>query len=160
MSRIRVALGVGILTALAPLVASASADAANGPTFRDCSLVGGLDPDFVQLSGVTVGPKGMLSVAPGQNHVSMEASESSDPGDSEGHDTFNVSVSSRNVATQTVAGEGIGKVVLSVPLLKSKQVGRSYTISWAAIFDTGFHECPSSSTPENTMPNPFIVTVG
>jgi hypothetical protein len=142
------------------LVASASADAANGPTFRDCSLVGGLDPDFVQLSGVTVGPKGTLSVAPGQSHVTVEASESSEPADAEHQDTFKVSVSSRNVATEAVAGEGTGKVVLSVALLKSKQVGRSYTISWAAVFDNGLHECPSSSTPENTTPNPFVVTVG
>lgn len=71
-----------------------------------------------------------------------------------------MSVASRNLATQSVAGEGVGKVVLAVPLLKSKQVGRSYTISWAATFDNGFHECPSPNTPENTTPKPFLVSVG
>ena len=69
----------GAVAVLAPLLAVSSAAAANGPTFRDCSLIGGLDPDFVQLSGVMVGPTGRLTVAQGQSQVRMEASESSDP---------------------------------------------------------------------------------
>src|SRR5438270_601371 len=55
----------GAVAVLAPLLAVSSAAAANGPTFRDCSLIGGLDPDFVQLSGVMVGPTGRLTVALG-----------------------------------------------------------------------------------------------
>jgi hypothetical protein len=41
------------------------------------------------------------------------------------------------------------------------ETGRAwFEHSWAAVFDNGLHECPSSSAPENTTPNPFVVTVG
>jgi hypothetical protein len=119
-----------------------------------------LDPDFVQLFGVTVGPTGNLSVRRGQHQVQLEASESSDPGDSLGHVTLNATVTTPHVPTQMVSGAETGKVVLAVPLLKSRQIGRTYTISWVATFDNGNHVCPSAQTPENTEPHPFVVTVG
>jgi hypothetical protein len=159
MSSIRTFLGVGGLAAGVLLVASAPASAANSPAFRDCSLVAGLDPDFVRLSEVTVGAEGLLTVPAGQKQVGVEASESSDPGDSLGHVTLKVTVASPGLATQTVAGEGTGKVLLSAPLRRSKKKGRTYTIEWAATFDNGNHVCPSESTPENTRPDPFIVAV-
>jgi hypothetical protein len=151
--------------ALAALVAAASwlfvapAAAANSPTFRDCSLVGGADPDFVQLSGVTVAPNGTVQVKRGQMQVMVEASESSDPGDNLGHVTLTVKVASHKTATREVSGAGTGKVTVAVPLARSKKLGRVYTISWADTTDNGNHVCPSSNTPENSTPKPFIVTV-
>jgi len=139
-------------------LAAPAANAANGPTFRDCSLAGGLDPDFVQLLGVAVGPGGALTVPPGTERVGIEASESSDPGDKLGHVTLKVIVTAPGVPTQSVSGEGTGKVLLAAPLGRRK-VGRTYTIGWAATFDNGNHLCPSESTPENTTPKPFVVTV-
>jgi hypothetical protein len=134
------------------------AQAANSPTFRDCSLfVVGFDPDFVQISGVTV-TGSSLTVSPNPGPVFLKASESSDPGDSAGHVTLNVTVTAPGVATQTLAGNGTGAVTLQVPLTGAG-VGRTYTISWAATFDNGNHLCPSAQTPENTAPNPFGVTV-
>ena len=59
---------------------------------------------------------------------------------------------------RTLSGAAVGSVVLSVPLLVSR-TGKTYTISWAATFDNGNHLCPSPQTPDNTAPNPFIVTV-
>jgi hypothetical protein len=158
MSRIRMLTGLAALVAASACVAAPAALATNGPTFRDCSLVSGLDPDFVQLSGVTVGPEGTLTVPRSQTHVQLEASESSDPGDSLGHVTLNATVTAPHVPTRTVSGAETGKVILSVPLLKTK-VGRGYTISWSATFDNGMHLCPSAQTPENTEPNPFVVSV-
>jgi CelD/BcsL family acetyltransferase involved in cellulose biosynthesis len=118
-----------------------------------------LDPDFVELSGVTVGPQGSLSVARGQTQVRLEASESSDPGDNLGHVTLNATVTTTHAPKQTVSGAETGKVVLALPLLKSRRRGRTYTISWSATFDNGNHMCPSSQTPENTQPRPFVLTV-
>ena len=82
----------------------------------------------------------------------------SDPGDSLGHVTLNAVITAPQVPTRTVSGAETGKVVLSLPLLKTK-VGRRYTISWSATFDNGMHLCPSPQTPENTEPNPFVVSV-
>jgi hypothetical protein len=158
MWMMRVLIALGALTAAIAWLTVPVADAANSPTFRDCSLVGGIDPDFVQLSGVTVSPNGSLSVTPSQNHVQLEASESSDPGDSAGHVTLAVTVTAPSVPPRTVSGAGTGLVTLSVPL-KGSGTGRSYTISWSATFDNGMHQCPSSVTPENTAPNPFVVNV-
>ena len=158
MWKIRVLLALGALTLGTASVGVPAAGAANSPTFRDCSLVGGVDPDFVQLSGVTVGPNGNLSVSPSQNHVQLEASESSDPGDSAGHVTLAATVTAPGATARSVSGAGTGLVVLSIPLIGSG-AGKSYTISWAATFDNGMHQCPSSFTPENTAPNPFVVTV-
>ena len=160
MWRIRMLVGVGALALAGAGLGATEASAANGPTFRDCSIVGGLDPDFVQLLGVTVGPGGSLGVVRGQTQVQLEASESSDPGDNLEHVTLSATVVSSHVPTQTVSGAETGKVLLAVPLPKSQQVGRTYTISWAATFDNGNHVCPSSQTPENTEPHPFVVTVG
>jgi hypothetical protein len=139
---------------------AASANAANTPTFRDCSLfVSGFDEDFVQISGVAVGPEGELTVPAGQKAVDVEASESPDPGDNLGHVTLTVSVSSRGIATRSFSAEGTGKATLSASLRRSKRIGRTYTIEWAATFDNGNHLCPSENTPENTKPNPFSVRV-
>jgi hypothetical protein len=134
------------------------ASAANTPTFRDCSFVGGLDPDFVELSGAKVDSQGKLSVTPTQNQVGLTASESSDPGDSMGHDTFTVTVSAPNVPARRLSGAGTGRVVLSVPLAGAG-VGSAYTISWSATFDNGNHACPSSATPQNTQSMPFVLNV-
>jgi hypothetical protein len=107
---------------------------------------------------VTVTPEGTLTVPRSQKEVPIEASESSDPGDSLGHVTLTVSVTALHVPTQSVSGEATGKVDLSAPLRRRK-LGRSYTISWAATFDNGNHLCPSESTPENTTPKPFGVSI-
>jgi len=58
--------------------------------FRDCSLVAGVDPDFVELSGAIMTSDGGLTVLPSQNSLGLTASESSDPGDSAGHVTRRV----------------------------------------------------------------------
>jgi hypothetical protein len=151
-------VGLGALAAGAASLGVSTANAANSPTFRDCSLAGGLDPDFVQLFGATVTPRGTLTVLPSQNQVQLEASESSDPGDNLGHVTLTATVTSPTVAAHTVSGAAVGKVFLSVPL-EGSGTGKSYTISWAATFDNGNHQCPSAFTPENETPRPFVVTV-
>ena len=92
MWRIRMLVGVGALALAGAGLGAPEASAANGPTFRDCSIVGGLDPDFVQLLGVTVGPGGSLGVVRGQTQVQLEASESSDPGDNLEHVTLSATV--------------------------------------------------------------------
>jgi hypothetical protein len=158
MWRTWMVLGVGALATGLALNGAVSAGAANTATFRDCALAGGVDPDFVVLSGVTVGPGGTLAVPAGQAQVTIEASESSDPGDNQGHDTLKVKVKSHHLRMVRVSGAAQGKVRLSVPLGDSK-TGRSYTISWMATFDNGFHHCPSKSTPENATPKPFVVVV-
>lgn len=158
MLRNQMLLGLGVLAAAAGAVAVGPADAANSPTFRDCSFGGGLDPDFLQLSGATVGPGGTLTVSPTQGQVQLEASESSDPGDSSGHDTLSVTVTAPNTPARTVSGAGVGKVVLAVPL-NGAGPGSNYTISWSATFDNGNHQCPSGSTPQNTTSMPFVLTV-
>jgi hypothetical protein len=147
-------VGLGALAAGAALPGVPTASAANGPAYRDCSLALGLDPDFVQLLGATVSPQGTLRVLPSQRLVQLEGSESSDPGDSAGLVTLTATASSRQ-GTQTVSGAGTGKVRVSVPLAPG---GKSYTISWAATFDNGNHQCPSAFTPENETPKPFVVT--
>jgi hypothetical protein len=151
-------VGLGALAAGTASLAVPAANAANGPTFRDCAFFGGIDPDFVQLFGATVTPQGTLTVLPSQNQVQLEASESSDPGDSSGHVTLTARVTSATVAAHTVSGAGTGKVFVSVPL-EGSGTGKSYTISWAATFDNGEHKCPSAVTPGNETPKPFVVTV-
>src|SRR2546430_1651740 len=160
MRRTCIPVGLAALAAALASPAIPTAAAENTPTFRDCSLfVAGFDPDFVQISGVMVGSNGALTVRRGQTQVGMLASESSDPGDMEGHVTLTVTVTAAGVGAQQVSGAGVGKVLLFAPLHKSKAVGRTYTIEWAATFDNGGHLCPSANTPENTAPNPFVVTV-
>ncbi len=137
---------------------SGTAVAANRPDYRDCSFSGGLDPDFVQLTGATAGNQGTLTVSPSHSTLQVTASESSDPGDSLGSDTLSVTVSSPGTSPQTVMGAGVGKVTLTAPL-SGAAPGKTYMISWAATFDNGNHMCPSSSTPQNTSPQPFVVKV-
>jgi hypothetical protein len=105
-----------------------------------------------------VNQQGNLTVPPGQSQVSLEASESSDPGDNLAHVTLKVTVTTPHLPPRNLSGAGTGKVVLSIPLVKPRPP-RSYTISWAATFDDGNHLCPSENTPENTTPKPFTVTV-
>jgi hypothetical protein len=135
-----------------------AAGAANSPTFRDCAFAAGIDPDFVQLSGATVGTGGALSVSAGQSAVTVEASESSDPGDNLGHDTLSVTVTGTGVAPMTVSGQGTGHVTLSVPL-SGVAAGGQYTLSWSATFDNAFHSCPGGMTPQNPTANPFVLSV-
>src|SRR5205807_8398048 len=119
MRRIGALLGVGGLAVGALALAAPAATAQNSPTFRDCSiLVQGVDPDFVQLFGVMLSPHGSLTVPPTERQLQLEASESSDPGDSAGHVTLKATVSAPHVATHTISGAGTGKAVVSVPLTK------------------------------------------
>jgi hypothetical protein len=162
MSRIRTPAGFAAVAALAAataLFAAPSASAANSPTFRDCSLfAAGVDPDFVQLSGVSMDAQGHLTMTPPAQAM-LQASESSDPGDSAGHVTLKVTVTAPGAAARAVSGAGTGNVTLSVPLIGSSMGATTNTVSWAATFDNGNHSCPSSSTPLNTTPMPFLVNV-
>jgi hypothetical protein len=151
--------GLGALLLGAASLTAAPASAANREAFRDCALIGGLDPDFVELFGVTVSPQDTLVVPPSAKSVQVEASESSDPGDSSGHVTLNSTVTSPGVPTRSAAGAATDKVFVALPLLAPRP-GRKYTINWSATFDNGMHACPSAFTPANTAPNPFVVTVG
>jgi hypothetical protein len=137
---------------------AATTDAANSPTFRDCSLAGGLDPDFVVLTGATADSQGNLTVTQAQTQVTLMASESAEPGDQSGHDTFTVTVSAPGVAPRTLSGTGVGHATLSVPL-SGARVGSAYTITWAATFDNGQHPCPSGLTPQNGTSNPFVLNL-
>lgn len=159
MHRVRTLAGLGLAAgAAAAALTIGAASAANRATYRDCSFVGGLDPDFVQLSGATAGPGGTLTVPASQSQVQVLASESSDPGDSSGRDTLSVTVTAPNTAAHTVSGAGTGKVSLAVPL-SGAAAGTSYTISWMATFDNENHSCPSSQTPQNANANPFVLSV-
>ena len=121
MSKVRMLVVLGLVAVGTGSLLVPSATAANSPTFRDCSLfVSGFDPDFVQISGVMVSPEGTLTVPRSQKQVPIEASESSDPGDSLGHVTLTVSVTALHVPTQSVSGEATGKVELSAPLVRRK----------------------------------------
>jgi hypothetical protein len=155
--RILIGLTVAALSAAIALVGAPAADAANSATFRDCSLFApGIDPDFVQISGVSTGAGGSLTAS---GPVKLEASESADIGDSGGHVTLNVTVTAPGAAARMASGAGTGSVRVAVPLIDSATRATTDTISWAATFDNGSHVCPSSSTPENTTPMPFVVTV-
>lgn len=153
----RFAVLVGLLLA-SGLVVVHSASAKNSVSFRDCSFTGGLDPDYVDLSGASVDSHGRLAVTPAQHHVTVKASESADPGDSAGHDTLNVTLSAPNAPSRTLSGAGVGHVSLSVPLAGAA-VGTTYTIAWSATFDNANHHCPSSMTPDNTTAHPFVLNV-
>jgi hypothetical protein len=141
-----------------------TARAENSPILRDCSLVSppppAVDPDFVLLSGGTLKSdnNGNLTVLPSQNSLDLTASESVDQGDQAGHVTLTATIAAPGVPARTFSGAGTGFVILELPL-NGSGVGEVYTISWAATFDNGQHLCPSSITPENTTPQPFIVTV-
>jgi hypothetical protein len=161
MRRVVVLASSGVL-ALA-LVATPSArtvTATNGPTFRDCSLLlNGVDPDFVQIFGVTVTPQGTLTVPATATSVGLEASESNVPADQTHHVTFSVKVGATGMVTRTVSGAGTGKVFLTVPLQGARS-GLTYTLTWAATFDNGLHACPGLVSPQNRIfRHPFLVTV-
>ena len=149
----------------ASLAAPAASAATNSPTTRDCSLFvpavalvfDGLDPDFIELSGVTVASDETLTAT--QNPVQLEASESADPGDNTHTVTLYATVSAPQTADQNLSGTGTGLVILSLPLA-SAPAGSSYTISWSATFDNGFHSCPGPVTPTNLNPSPFVVQAG
>jgi hypothetical protein len=160
MRRLGVLLGTGAVAVGGFSLVAPAATAQNSPTFRDCSLgAQGIDPDFVQLFGVGLTPQGTLTVSPSTKRLQLEGSESSDPGDSAGHDQLRATVTASHVPTQTVTGAGTGKVILSLPLLQPRP-GRTYTVSWSATFDNGNHACPSPLTPENTSPKPFVIQEG
>jgi hypothetical protein len=155
----RLKRGAALLGTAAAIVAlTPAATAANSATYRDCSFTGGIDPDYVELLSGTPGPNGTVSVPASQTSIQVKASESSDPGDSSGHDTFKVTVSTPGQAARTLSGAGVGMVTLTVPLANPAP-GATYTIGWAATFDNGGHSCPGSQTPQNSMPTPFVVTV-
>jgi hypothetical protein len=149
---IAAALSIAAMAYLAP-----SLGAANSPTFRDCALAGGIDPDFVRLMGADVSGSS-LTVPKKTKHVSVKASESSLPGDDANRVTLHASVKSKGLETPKLSGEGTGHVTLKLPL-KHRSHGRKYTIGWSATFDNGNHACPSASTPQNTAPMPYVVKV-
>ena len=147
------------LTAFAVLWASAHvASAANSATFRDCAHVFGLDPDFVQLTGATVGSGGMLAVTSSQAAVTLKASESAIPGDNLNRVSFSVSVSGTGLGVKTISGTGVGHVTLSVPL-GGVAAGGQYSLDWSATFDGGTHKCPGPADPQNPTSNPFVLSV-
>jgi hypothetical protein len=150
----------GLVVLCAAWLPASQADAANSPTFRDCSFIAGIDPDFVQLSGVGTGPGGTLAVGSAQRSVTVEASESSDPFDNLGHVALSVTVSGTGTTPRTVSGTAVGAVTLSVPL-SGVAGGGHYTLNWFAEFDNGGHACPSTGTPQNTPANtnPFVLNV-
>src|SRR5438445_4115689 len=126
MRRNRSLLVLGAAVAATATVGAPAANADNAPAFRDCSAFApGVDPDFVQLLGATVTPQGTLTVAPSQNQLQVEASESSDPGDDLGHVTLTVTVTGPHGPPLTASGGNVGKVVLAVPLTGSG-VGTAY----------------------------------
>jgi hypothetical protein len=144
------ALGVAGFTALTP-----AARAADGPTFRDCSFVGGLDPDFVRV--LDTSPR--LTVSESQQDVDLIASESTDPMDSSGGVTLSATISSPGIPSTVVKGANTGFVSLDIPLHESR-AGRIYTITWSATFDSGNHPCPGATLPTTTDGTPFKITVG
>jgi hypothetical protein len=142
------AISVAGVTVLAP-----AAGAVDNPTFRDCSFVGGLDPDYVRLFDTT-----NATVTVNQHEVDLLASESTDPMDSSGGVTITASISSPGIPTQNVKGASTGAVLLDLPLLGTS-LGRTYTIAWAATFDSGHHPCPGTTIPTTTGGAPFTVRV-
>jgi hypothetical protein len=158
-ARIKRVLAASVAGSALTLVAlAASATAANSPTYRDCSLSGGLDPDFVQLRGAKPNGTGLLVAPRRRKHVTLEASESPNQLDQLNHVSLVVAVYKEGRLRLTLTGTAMGKVALSVPL-PGPRAGRRYRIGWTARFDNGFHGCPSSSTPQNTSPRPFVVKV-
>jgi hypothetical protein len=135
-----------------------AAGAANSPTFRDCAHVFGLDADFVQLTGATVGSNGALTVTSSQAAVTLKASESTIPGDNLNHVTLSATVTGPGSATQTVSGMAVGHVTLSVPL-GGVAAGGQYSLDWSATFDNGTHPCPGSTDPQNMTSSPFVLNV-
>jgi hypothetical protein len=155
--RRRTATTVAGLGALLSLAFATQVGAANSPTNRDCALGAGLDPDFVRISNVDVNG-GVLTVPKSRKNVPLLASESSIPGDLSHHVSFHIKVTTKGQKDKSRSGSGTGKVTLKAPLTH-RHSGRKYTIHWSAVFDSGSHSCPSSSTPQNRTPKPFVITV-
>jgi hypothetical protein len=158
MRRLQLVASVGVVAiGNAWLGVAAAGAVTNGPTTRDCSLLAfpplfaGLDPDFIQLSGANVGPGGTLTAA--GPTVQLLGSESLTPMDQMGHVTFNATVSAPGTTTSAFHGAGTGHVAFTIPLA----AGNTYTVSWSATFDDGFHACPSLLTTANSKPMPFVV---
>jgi len=55
------------------------------------------------------GPQSTLTVVPTQDQVQLEASESSDPGDSSGHMILNATITAPQVPARMISGELFGK---------------------------------------------------
>jgi hypothetical protein len=147
------------LTAFAALwVPAHAAGAANSQTFRDCSHVFGLDPDFVQLIGATAGSNGGLTVTSSQAAVTLKASESAIPGDNLNDVSFSVTVTGTGAGTRTISGTGVGHVTLAVPL-GGVTAGGHYSLDWSASFDNATHRCPGAADPRNPTSNPFVLSV-
>jgi hypothetical protein len=160
----RMLAGVGTLAiGLGGLWAGTASAQTNTATTRDCSLLlpaippifGGLDPDFMELSGANVGPSGTLTVPANLQSLLLKASESPDAADQGNHVTASATVTPSAGAATTVTGSGTGSVALTLPLIGAS----SYTISWSATFDNGAHACPGLLTPANLNPSPFVVQV-
>ncbi|TMM10564.1 MAG: PASTA domain-containing protein [Actinobacteria bacterium] len=157
MRRLHLLVGsLALLVVIAGLAVTGS-NAANSPTYRDCSLVGGFDPDYIQLTGASVGPGGALR-AQSQKTVKLAAWESTGFMDRTHHVTFHVTVSAPGSPSRKVSGDGTGHVSLKLPLVGSP-TGRTNTVDWAAVFDNANHPCPGSDTPQNVTSNPFVIKV-
>lgn len=149
-------VGALLATSLALLPAT-PAHAGNSPTFRDCSLLIGIDPDFVQLYGAQL-QNGVLTVPVSAPTVEVQASESSDPGDMSGHVTLHITVAAGGTTVGTFSGARVGSVLLNVALSQPRP-GKTYSINWTATFDNGLHPCPGLIDFGNSKANPFVVTI-
>src|SRR5204862_3265344 len=98
------------------------------------------------------------TVPPNQKAVQLVGSESSDPGDSGGTVNLMATIASPGLPTRSATANGTGRAVLTLPLLGSG-VGRTYTIRWSAVFDSGGHPCPGTTFPTTTAGTPFTVRV-
>jgi hypothetical protein len=151
-----------IASALATLSLMPNCRADNSPVLRDCSFastpVSSTDADFVLLSAPTLKLRnGLLSILTSENALTITASESVDTNDNKGTVQLFATVSTPGAPTQSFFGSGTGFVNLGIPV-SSSSVGQVFTIVWHATFDNGQHACPSSVTPSNTTPIPFVVT--
>lgn len=151
-----------IASALATLSLTTNALADNSPVVRDCSFastpVSSTDADFVLLSSPTLKVRnGVLSILTSENTMTLTASESVDTNDNQGTVQLFATVSAPGTPTQSFFATGKSFANIGIPV-SSSSVGQVFTISWHATFDNGGHACPSSVTPSNTTPIPFVVT--
>lgn len=160
-------LSVLLLASACSVLALTSARAENSANIRDCSFgvpPASVDDDFVMVTGMTlkaVDPtKGPLIALPSQNIVHLTASESLDAMDHQSSNvvTIQATVTSNGVTSLPIKNKGIGWTTVEIPLNGSAP-GVTYTINWNASFDGGGHTCPSSVTPQNTGPNPFVINI-
>src|SRR5215467_14192961 len=159
MSRLASFMSASALACLC-LVTNAQAD--NSPVVRDCSFastpVSSSDADFVLLSSPTLAVrKGVLSILTSENVMTLTASESVDTNDNKGTVQLFATVSAPGTPTQSFFATGTGFANVGIPV-SSSSVGQVFTIAWHATFDNGGHTCPSTATPSNTTPIPYVVT--